>query len=193
MHAFTNLHLFLLHLQFALFFFLSVTSVEHLRESPEKDTHKINIYCVVVQEPSLLGNTKSIGALMRDEHGGKVWGALGPFNNHSEEQAIMAAIQSACIYAQKNKLHLTHIETSHWDIYELIRLQEHVIIPEDQLEGFRLFNTIHTNHYIEGTTDRRISWVPDHMNDPARIMAEYALENLTAFVEIPGPRVIGDL
>ncbi|KAL1808902.1 hypothetical protein ACET3Z_025892 [Daucus carota] len=167
--------------------------MEHLWENPEKDTLKINVFCLMVQQPSAIGNIKSIGALMRDEHGGKVWGAMGPFNNNTEEQAIMAGIQSACIYAQKNNLQLTHIETSHYDVFDLIRLQEHVVIPDDQLDGIRLFNTVHANHFVEGATDRHISWVPDHMNSPARYMAEYALENLPDYVETPGPHVVGNL
>ncbi|KAL1811319.1 hypothetical protein ACET3Z_021384 [Daucus carota] len=140
--------------------------MEHLWEIPESETVKINVYCVVVQHPSAYGNTKSIGALMRDEHGGKVWGAMGPFNDFTEEQAIMAGIQSACIYAQEHDL---------------------------KLEAFRLFNTVHSNNYVEGSTDRRISWVPEHMNDAARYMAEYGLEHFSNFVEIPGPQPIGNL
>ncbi|KAL1822717.1 hypothetical protein ACET3Z_009495 [Daucus carota] len=167
--------------------------MEHLWEIPESESAKINVYCVVVQHPSAYGNTKSIGALMRDEHGEKVWGAMGPFNDFTEEQAIMAGIQSACIYAQEHDLKVTHIETSHHDVFELIRLQEHVPIPEKQLEAFRLFNTVHSNNYVEGSTDRRISWVPEHMNDAARYMAEYGLEHFSNFVEIPGPQPIGNL
>ncbi|KAL1808096.1 hypothetical protein ACET3Z_025086 [Daucus carota] len=144
--------------------------MEHLWEIPEENTVKINVFCVVTQHPNVYGNTKSIGTLMRDEDGGKVWGAMGPFNNFTEEQALMAGIQSACIYAQEKNLQITHIETSHLDVFELIRLQEHVPIPEEQLEAFRLFNTVHANHYVEGLTDRRISWVPEHLNAAARDM-----------------------
>ncbi|WOH11191.1 hypothetical protein DCAR_0830671 [Daucus carota subsp. sativus] len=167
--------------------------MEHLWEIPENDTVKINVACVVVQQPSIYGNTKSIGALMRDEHGGKVWGAMGPFNNFSEEQALMAGIQSACVYAQEHDLKVTHIETSHLDVFELIRLQEHVPIPEEQLEAFRLFNTVHANHYVEGETDHRISWIPEHMNEVAAYMAEYGLHHFSSFVEIPGPQTVGNL
>lgn len=74
---------------------------------------------------------------------------MGPFNNFSEEQALMAGIQSTCIYAQEHDLQITHIETSHLDVFEVIRLQEHIPIPEDQLEAFRLFNTVHANHFVE--------------------------------------------
>lgn len=56
-----------------------------------------------------------------------------------------------------------------------------------------MFNTVHANHDVEGVTDRRISWIPDHMNTLARIMAEYALKNLTSFVELHGPQGFGDL
>ena len=108
----------LLHSSLSLLFYL----MEHLWAIPEQNEVKINVYCVVVQQPSAYGNTKSIGALMRDEYGGKVWGAMGPFNNFTEEQALMAGIQSACIYAQKHDLQVTHIETSHLDVFELIRL-----------------------------------------------------------------------
>ncbi|WOG83242.1 hypothetical protein DCAR_0102417 [Daucus carota subsp. sativus] len=167
--------------------------MEHLWEIPEKEAVKINVACVVVQQPSLYGNTKSAAALIRDEHGGKVWGAMGPFNNFTEEQALMAGIQSACIYAQEHDLQVTHIETSHLDVFELIRLQEHVPIPEEQLEAFRLFNTVHANHYVEGETDRRISWIPEHMNEAATYLAEYGLHHFSGFVEIPGPQTVGNL
>ena len=61
------------------------------------------------------------------------------------------------------------------------------------LEAFRLFNTVHANHYEEGKTNRQISWVPEHMNDAARYMAEYGLEHFSSFVELPWPETIGNL
>ena len=61
------------------------------------------------------------------------------------------------------------------------------------LEAFRLFNTVHANHYEEGKTNRQISWVPEHMNDAARYMAEYGLEHFSSFMELPWPETVGNL
>ncbi|KAL1806764.1 hypothetical protein ACET3Z_029832 [Daucus carota] len=165
--------------------------MEHIWDVPEPGFVKINVHCEIIQAPLANGNAMSIGALIRDSDSEKLWGIMGPVKDASEEQAIMAAVQAACIHCQKMKWDLTHIETTNRDVFEIIRVQEHIILTEEQLESYRLFNTIHANNYKDGVTDRRISCVPEHMNASAKYMAVYGLNNLTCLVEAPG--VFGDL
>ncbi|WOH09190.1 hypothetical protein DCAR_0728645 [Daucus carota subsp. sativus] len=108
-----------------------------------------------------------------------------------EEQAILLGIQAACIYCQKKKWELTHIETSNIEVYETIRLQEHIVLNADQLEAYGLFNTVQANHYKPGITHRKLSCIPQHMNATAKYMAEYGLRHMTCFAEAPG--IFGDL
>ena len=67
---------------------------------------------------------------------------------------------------------MTHIETVHRDVYETIRLQEHILVPENQLEVFRLFNSIHVNHFVDGKTEHSILYVPPHMKSVVAYMDE---------------------
>ncbi|KAL1811982.1 hypothetical protein ACET3Z_022047 [Daucus carota] len=132
----------------------------------------------------------AIAAILRNDEGAKLWGLLGPLNHLTEEQAIMAAIQAACVFAQEKEMELTQIETTNPDIFDLISSQEHLIIPEDLLEAFRLFNSI---HFIQGSTSRKITWIPDHMNSVAIYMAEHGLDNLSELVELPGASTFENL
>ncbi|KAL1826435.1 hypothetical protein ACET3Z_004847 [Daucus carota] len=123
----------------------------------------------------------------------------GPLNNMTVEQAIMAGIQAVCVFAKEKQLELTHIETSHMEIFELISNQELFVIPDDLLEAFRLFNSIHANYpsqannHSQETNSRKISWIPEHMNSDASYMAKYGLLHLTDLVEMPGDTTLGNL
>ncbi|WOH09484.1 hypothetical protein DCAR_0728941 [Daucus carota subsp. sativus] len=124
---------------------------------------------------------------------------LGPLNDMTVEQAIMVGIQAACVFAKEKQLELTHIETSHMGIFELISNQELFVIPEELLEAFRLFNSIHANNPSHALNDphednsRKISWIPEHMNSSASYMAEYARLHLSEPVELPGDSTLGNL
>ncbi|KAL1804570.1 hypothetical protein ACET3Z_027638 [Daucus carota] len=136
---------------------------------------------------------------MRDTRGKKVWGAEGPLNHMTEKQALMAGIRAAIVHAKEKKWELTLIETSNRKIFELISNQDQFIIPEELLEVFRLFNSVHANHPASNLdpdtvqNSRKISFIPDHMNSAAIYMADHALHNFSDFVELPGASTLGNL
>ena len=107
-------------------------------------------------------------------------------NGLNEEQAIMAGIQAACVESVHKKWEKTLIETSNHNTFETISTQEHVFLRDDQLEPFRLFNTVHANHFKVNTTNRKIIWIPTEMNSTARYLADYGLQHLSVFAETPG-------
>lgn len=165
--------------------------MEMIWDSPEAGCYKINVHCSVSQLPLANGNTNGVGVVIRDFSGKDLFKASGPMNHLSEEEAILAGIQTACIHAVSKGWDITHIETVHRGVYETIRLQEHILIPENQLEALRLFNTVQANHFVEGSSDRRLSCVPIHMNASATYLADYGMENLSAFAEVKG--TVGNL
>lgn len=171
--------------------------MEFIWDIPDEKYYKINVHCQISVVPSVKGNTVAIGSIIRDPEGAKLWGMQGPLNNMTVEQAIMAGIQAACIFAKEKKLELIHIETSNAGIFELVSNQEMFVIPDELLEAFRLFNSIHANNPSEGAVQepsaRRISWIPDHMNSVATYMADYGLHHLSDLVELPGSSTLGNL
>ncbi|WOG82447.1 hypothetical protein DCAR_0101611 [Daucus carota subsp. sativus] len=100
---------------------------------------------------------------------------MGPIPCLTEEQAIMA---------QKHKWDLTHIETTDRRIFETISMQEYIMLQDNQLEAYGLFNTIHANNFKEGKTYRRISCVTRHMNSTVEYMVNYGMNNLIVFSEV---------
>ncbi|WOH04061.1 hypothetical protein DCAR_0623467 [Daucus carota subsp. sativus] len=154
-----------------------------------------NVHCDVLAAASALGNSVAIGVILREEHGKKVWGAHGPMNHLTEEQAIMAGIQAALVHAKEKKWDLVLIETTNRDIFDLISDQDQFIIPEELLEAFRVFNSLHANHHVlaQAPASRKISLIPDHMNYVAVYLADYGLHHLSEFVEMPGDASVGNL
>lgn len=105
--------------------------MEHIWKFPDKDFVKINVHCVVSQNPLENGNINGVGVIVRDEPGKKLRGAMGLMNHLTEEDALMAGIQAACIEAQKREWELTHIETVHHEVFNTIRMQEHMILHDN--------------------------------------------------------------
>ncbi|KAL1826922.1 hypothetical protein ACET3Z_005334 [Daucus carota] len=167
--------------------------MEHMWDVLVADFFKINVQCEISTVPSSVGNTVAIGVILRDEGGEKVWGAQGPMNHLTEEQALMAGIQAVVVHAREKKWELTRIETTNRDIFDLISDQDQFIIPEELLEAFRLFNSVHANRHAQWPNARKISLIPDHMNSVAIYMADYGLHNSTDFVELPGKKTVGNL
>ncbi|KAL1825990.1 hypothetical protein ACET3Z_012768 [Daucus carota] len=155
-------------------------------ELPDEGYIKINVHCEVLPEPLANGNSIGVGVIARDDAGANVWTASGPMNGLNEEQALMAGIQAACVESVHKKWEKTLIETSNHNTFETISTQEHVFLRDDQLEPFRLFNTVHANHFKVNTTNRKIIWIPTEMNSTARYLADYGLQHLSVFAETPG-------
>lgn len=161
-------------------------NLDQFWEVPEEECYKINVFYVSSPVPLPNGNTNGVGAIARDSSGSDVWGAMGPTPTLNEEQALMVGIQAACVEAEKKKWGHIQIETSNPDIYDTIRMQEHLVLRDDQLEVYSLFNTVHANHFITNKTIRHISWVPQRMNGTAEYLATYGMNNLTEFSEFTG-------
>lgn len=170
--------------------------MEHMWDVPAVGYYKINVHCEISTVPSAVGNSVAAGVIIRDRGGEKAWGAQGPMNHLTEEQAIMAGIQAAVVHAKEKGWELTHIETTHRGIFELISDQDQFIIPEELLEAFRLFNSVHANHQVQEVQDpivRKISLIPDHMNSVAIYLADYGLHHSHDLVELPGKTTVGNL
>ncbi|WOG89915.1 hypothetical protein DCAR_0209155 [Daucus carota subsp. sativus] len=165
--------------------------MDNIWEVPEKKFAKINVHCIIAPEPLPNGNSVAVGVIVRNDGGAELWKALGPMNGLNEEQAIMAGLQAACVQAVKKDWEKIHIETTNRDVYDAIRVQNHFGIQEDQLEVYRLFNTLYTNHFKEGSTVVCVSWAPAHMNSTAEYLASYGMRNLTCFAEAKSR--VGDL
>ena len=174
------------HTCFSLFCLSKQASWISLGKFLKLATKKINVHCVIIQNPLQNDNQVSVGAIIRDTEGENLWGALGLLPNQTEEQALMSGIQAALIHAQKKKWDLLHIETTNRHVYDTIRHQEHIFLDEDQLEVYSMFNTIYANHFAEGKTKRVIACIPQRMNGTAEYMANYGLEKGLEFGEFNG-------
>lgn len=58
----------------------------------------------------------------------------------------MARIYSTCTQAQKKGWDLTYIKIVDCNIYDIINLQELIILNDNQFEAHSSFNTSHANH-----------------------------------------------
>ena len=113
------------------------------------------------------GNTVGVASIIRNDKGGMLWGALGTLTNSNEEQAILTALQAVCIHAVRNEWNLVHLETVNRCVYDTLHLQEEIMLDEDQLEVYSLFNTWHANSYKVGKSRKCITHVSLHMNATA--------------------------
>ena len=165
--------------------------MEVIWETPKNGYAKINVHYVSVDEPLANGNTNSVAALIRNDKGKDLWKAFGPLTGRTEEQAILTAIQAACIEALKQDLDISHIETENHQVYETIRFQEEIFLDDDQLEFYGMFNTIHVNNFKAGSTQRKIACIPPHMNSAAQYLSSYGLNNVKVFTETT--KMVGDL
>ena len=161
--------------------------MEFIWEVPDEGYVKINIHCVLLEVPMPNGNRIGIAAIIRNDKGEMLWGCLGTLPGSSEEQAILSALQSACIHAHKKEWDLVHIETDNHRVYDTLRNQHHILLDEDQVEIYKLFNTLHANTFRVGKSKKCITHVPVNMNATAEYMANYGLENLKELVEISKP------
>ncbi|KAL1808091.1 hypothetical protein ACET3Z_025081 [Daucus carota] len=165
--------------------------MEFTWEVPDKGFYKINVHVESLFDPILNRNVMSVGVIIRDEWGVKLWGALGVVNALNEEQALMAGIQAACIRALKMKLRCIHIETTSQNVYDTLSVQESIILPDELAEAYELFNTVHANNFVEGKSVRRVACIPARMNSTAQYMAHFGLLRRSQFAECPG--LFGDL
>lgn len=133
------------------------------------------------------GNIIGVAAIIQNKKGEMLWGCLGSLTDSNEEQAILIALQDACIHAHKKEWDLVHIETVNRRVYDTLRIQEQILLEEDQVEVYRLFNTLHANTHKVGKSKKCITHVPLHMNATAEYMANYGLEHLKELVEVSKP------
>lgn len=145
---------------------------------------KINVHCVVVENPMPNGNRNGVGVIIRDPTGERLWAALGSLSHLTDEQAIVTALHAACEHAISKGWDATHIETTSPRVYDTISLQEHIFLDQDQLEVYRKLNTLLANNFKEGLTKRKVACIPGFMNGSAEYLANYGLANVTEFGEI---------
>lgn len=141
--------------------------MEYIWEVPEKDYIKINVNCVISEVPIPNDNIVGVASIIRNDKGGMLWGALGTLTDSNEEQVIVTTLQATCIHAIRKEWNLVHIETVNRRVYDTLRLQEQIMLDEDKLEVYSLFNTLHANSYKVGKSKKCITHVPLHMNATA--------------------------
>lgn len=61
----------------------------------------MNVHCIQVEQPSLLGNISGVGVILRDLNGTKVWAALGPLHDMDDMQASIWVTHAETIEAWK--------------------------------------------------------------------------------------------
>ena len=169
--------------------FLSISSahfMDYIWDPPEGEALKINVHCITTAEPLRNGNSNSVGVIIRNKAGEEVWSAAGPMPGKSKLQATLWGIYHGALQCNLLKKWETHIETDHWGALEAISFQEEIPQQEDVHEVIRLINTLHSNNYQIGTTDRVITRIPIVRNGMAAYLARYGLENMRQFAETPG-------
>lgn len=174
-----------------LFFLKSVEGMDDVWRPPDANYVKLNIHCLQIDHPLPNGNSISIGAILRNKAGDKLWGGLGPLNEMTEGQALLRGMHAGVIEALKWKEHRVHIDLDNQDIFEVLRFQDEIVVVDELVEALAQFNSLHNNHFEEGLTARRLSLVSPKMNATAIYMASYGMEHLSLFVEAPG--MFGDL
>lgn len=152
-------------------------------EVPDKDFVKINVYCVISELPMPNGNTMGVASIIRNELGEMLWGCLGPLTALNEEHVLLTALQAACIHANKKEWDLVHIETINHRVFDTLRLQQQILLDDDQLEVYSLFNTLHANSYKVGKSKKCVTHVPLRMNGPVEYMAIYGWRILRSLLK----------
>lgn len=152
---------------------------------------KINIHFVEFAEPLQNGNLNSLGIIVRNVAGVKLWGAACPVKGMTELPALIWGVQSGILASMSLGFHKTHIELDNREAYDTIRVQEFIHLPPDLEETFGQFNTLFSNQFVEDMTVRQVSVIPVERNATARYMASYGMNNLKVLVQAPG--VFGNL
>lgn len=173
------MHLSILASSFSLF-------MDYLWDPPEGEALKINVHCITTAVPLPNGNSNSVGVMVRNKAGQEVWSAAGPMPGKTKLQATLWGIYHGALQCYKLEEWKTHIETDHWGALEAISFQEEVHQQEDIQEVLRLYNTLHSNNFKIGTTEREITRIPVVRNGTAAYLARYGLEHLNHFAETPG-------
>ncbi|KAL1808715.1 hypothetical protein ACET3Z_025705 [Daucus carota] len=165
--------------------------MDHIWEVPEKGFVKINVHYISSDVPLPNGNSNAVGVIVRNDGGRDLWTALGHMEGLNEEQTLMAGVLASCVDGVKKEREKIHIETTNRDVYDTIRIQNQFGLQEDQVKVYRLFNTLYTNHFKEGSTVVCVSWIPTFMNSSAEYLASYGIQHLSCFVETNSR--VGDL
>ena len=172
---------------------LTLFSMENIWNSPAINFVKISVHCVILELPLPNGNSVAVGIIIRNNRGKKLWGAMGPLHGMTEAEAIIWGMHAGAVQALKLGEQKVHFDIDNEDVYDVIRFQDEIVVVDELVEPLSQFNTLHNNHFNNGLTARRLSWVDVEMNRVAEYMATYGLENLKTYVEIPGDKVFGDL
>ncbi|WOH14899.1 hypothetical protein DCAR_0934427 [Daucus carota subsp. sativus] len=159
--------------------------MDYLWDPPEGEALKINVHCITTAEPLPNGNSNSVGVVVRNEAGQEVWSAAGPMPGKSKLQATLWGIYHGALQCHKLEKWKTHIETDHWRALEAISYQEEVPQQEEVQEVLRLYNTLHSNNFKIGTTDRAITRIPVVRNGIAAYLTRYGLDHMKHFAETP--------
>ncbi|KAL8100586.1 hypothetical protein AgCh_032734 [Apium graveolens] len=78
---------------------------------PDEGFVKINIHFVSLVKPLLNGNINSVGTLVRDDRGERIWGAMSPMKGKTEMQATIWGFQSALVHLARIKCDKVIMET----------------------------------------------------------------------------------
>lgn len=166
--------------------FYFVMLMDYLWEPPEGEALKINVHCITTAEPLPNGNNNSVGVVVRNKVGQEIWSAAGPMPGKSKLQATLWGIYHGALHCHELEKWKTHIETDHWGALEALSFQEEMPQQEDVQEVLRLFNTVHSNNFKIGTTEREITRIPIVQNGTAAYLVRYGLEHMNSFAETPG-------
>ena len=165
--------------------------MEYLWVVPDEGFVKINVHCVMAQNPMDNGNLNGAAAIIRDTGGERLWMALGSLPGLTEEQATVTAIHAACEHALSKGWDAVQIETVSPRVYDNLSLQDDIFLDDDQRNVYRNINTLFANNFKEGTTKRNVACIPQFMNSTAEYLANFGLANYTDFGEVKNS--VGDL
>lgn len=134
--------------------------MEFIWLTPDKGFVKLNVYCIQVKEPLILGNINEVGVIIRDTRGLIIWAALGLLHDMDVMQATLWAAQSSIIEAWKRDCHAVHLEIVNREVFDALRFQDFAFPPPNLEDAMLQFNTMFLNNFIEGVTARIISIIP---------------------------------
>ncbi|KAK1370740.1 hypothetical protein POM88_036832 [Heracleum sosnowskyi] len=88
---------------------------------PEEDYLKINVHSVRTEHLLFNGNVNGVSAIIRDQHGTKLWGAAGATKDRTLRQALLWGIQAAAVQCLRMGHQRIYIETDNREAFDIIR------------------------------------------------------------------------
>lgn len=116
--------------------------MEFIWEAPQDGFVKINVHYVSVEDPLPNGNTNNVAALITNAKGKKLWGLLAQCQTvQRSKQSSRLSRHLASRLSSRNWTYRTLKQLTP-QVYETIRLQEEIILDENQDDYYGMFSTI---------------------------------------------------